>query len=531
MNFVKTLIFSAALLSFSFPNAFAQNLEEKVRPDLACRYIDLKMKEEPFKSGLTGVLAVTLDGDTLISRNSLGKMIPASNTKLISTGLAIHGLGAGYRFTTRIGYTGHISDGTLHGDLYIIGGGDPTLASGDKMAPERDSLFSMWKMALTRKGIRRINGRIIGDGRFFDGPIENDNWSYNDLGTDYGAGCNGLCFNRNIQTYRALPTSIGSPASVSVTYPQMPWMEFRNRSVTSAAGSGDNLYLFTTDLSTTAEMRGSLAIDKGERKESCSNKYGALTCAWQFAEYLKVNDIHAERVADIDNAGRIRTAPSWRKPSQKGLVVEGLAPAQEKITVIGKFLSPTIKEIAAVTNDRSDNFYAETLIRILAKERTGSASYDSCRVVIKRELDSLGVDSGYGIQMVDGSGLARHNYIAPDFFCRFLRAMSMSPAGKSYFNTLAGPGTGTMRYSMKNQAGDLRQRIKMKSGSMNGVVCFSGYILPTAKNRAEPSEGSFLPKNTIVFSIMTNNMPENESAVRRFIDRLLVILAEQCDAK
>lgn len=94
MNFVKTLIFSAALLSFSFPNAFAQNLEEKGRPDLACRYIDLKMKEEPFKSGLTGVLAVTLDGDTLISRNSLGKMIPASNTKLISTGLAIHGLGA-----------------------------------------------------------------------------------------------------------------------------------------------------------------------------------------------------------------------------------------------------------------------------------------------------------------------------------------------------------------------------------------------------------------------------------------------------
>ena len=232
-------------------------------------------------------------------------------------------------------------------------------------------------------------------------------------------------------------------------------------------------------------------------------------------------------MADIDNAGRIRTAPSWRKPSQKGLVVEGLAPAQEKITVIGKFLSPTIKEIAAVTNDRSDNFYAEALIRILSKERTGSASYDSCRVVIKRELDSLGVDSGYGIQMVDGSGLARHNYIAPDFFCRFLRAMSMSPAGKAYFNTLAGPGTGTMRYSMRNQAGDLRQRIKMKSGSMNGVVCFSGYILPTAKNRAEPAEGSFLPKNTIVFSIMTNNMPENESAVRRFIDRLLVILAEQ----
>lgn len=93
MNFVKTLIFSAALLSFSFPNAFAQNLEEKGRADLACRYIDLKMKEEPFKSGLTGILAVTLDGDTLISRNSLGKMIPASNTKLISTGLAIHGLG------------------------------------------------------------------------------------------------------------------------------------------------------------------------------------------------------------------------------------------------------------------------------------------------------------------------------------------------------------------------------------------------------------------------------------------------------
>ena len=257
------------------------------RQTAAQKYIDIKMQEEPFKSGLVGVLAVTAKGDTIAEFNSSRKLIPASNTKLISTGLAIRGLGPSFRFSTRLGYSGYISNGTLHGDLYIIGGGDPTIASGDRMTVKTDSLFAKWTRALRVAGIRKIHGHVIGDGRFFDGPIENDTWSYNDLGTDYGTGGNGLCFNRNIQTFSVSPTTVEGKVNAEVTYPATPWIEFRNCAVTARPGTGDNLYQFNTDLAPIAELRGSLAIDKGQKKESFSNKFGALTCAWEFAKYLE----------------------------------------------------------------------------------------------------------------------------------------------------------------------------------------------------------------------------------------------------
>lgn len=489
------------------------------RQTAAQKYIDIKMQEEPFKSGLVGVLAVTAKGDTIAEFNSSRKLIPASNTKLISTGLAIRGLGPSFRFSTKLGYSGYISNGTLHGDLYIIGGGDPTIASGDRMAMKTDSLFAKWTRALRVAGIRKIHGHVIGDGRFFDGPIENDTWSYNDLGTDYGTGGNGLSFNRNIQFFSVSPTTVEGKVNAEVTWPSTPWMEFRNCAVTARPGTGDNLYQFNTDLAPIAELRGSLAIDKGQKKESFSNKFGALTCAWEFAKYLENLGIHVtESPADIDPYDNIRYTEAWGKDSTRtGFRYGNMAESPENLTLIYETKSPSLKEIAKVTNSRSDNFYAETLIRMLAKKRTGSANYDSCKVVIIREMDSLGVDMSHGAQIKDGSGLSRHDYIAPEFFCRYLKAMSASPVFKQWLYTVGIAGEGTMAARLQGQSESLKHRIKMKSGSMNGVLCYSGYVMPSP---GKPED------DMIIFSIMTNNCPEGGSKVRSFIDGLLMRIAK-----
>ena len=372
------------------------------------------------------------------------------------------------------------------------------------MAPSRDTLFATWKRALTRAGIHRISGLVIGDGRFFDGPIENENWAYNDLGTDFGAGGNGLCFARNILTVNVEPTALKSKVNVVSMSPSLPWLRFRVNAFTSPAGSGDNLYLFNSDLAPVAELRGSLAIDKGKRKEQCSNKFGAMTCALSFSEFLRGAGISNGGAADVDSYGNVREAEKFSRE-----VSSRPAASPASIRTIASFRSPSLLEIAKVTNDRSDNFYAETLIRMISKTRTGSASYDSCGVVILRELDSLGVDGGCGVRMVDGSGLARHNYISPDFFCRFLKAMSQSRSSAQYLSTLSVAGGSRM----KNCPDSLRRRVRMKSGSMNGVLCYSGYILPAG------GKG-----DTIVFSIMTNNIVDDSAAVRNFIDALLVKL-------
>lgn len=486
----------------------------------AQKYIDIKMKEEPFRSGLVGVLAVTAGGDTLAEYGSMRKLIPASNTKLISTGLAFRGLGGNFRFTTRLGYCGHIRDGVLHGDLYILGGGDPTIASGDRMAATADSLFARWTRALKLAGIRKINGHVVGDGRFFDGPVENDTWAYSDLGTDYGTGGNGLCFNRNIQTVEVSPAaSINGRVNAGSSCPPTPWIFFRNTATTSGAGKGDNLCLANTDLAPVAELRGTLGMDKGQKKEAFSNKFGALTCAWQFSETLKESGIPVSHgPADIDAFGNIRYTEAWEKGNDvPGFRYGKKAAEQDSITVIGAFKSPSLKEIAKVTNSRSDNFYAETLIRMLTKERTGSACYDSCRVVIGREMDSLGVDMSYGAQIKDGSGLSRHDYISPDFFCRYLKAMSSSSIFRQWLHTVGTAGEGTMAARLKGQQESLKHRIRMKSGSMNGVLCYSGYVMP-ADGKSED--------NMVIFSIMTNNCPDGGAKVRSFVDGVLLRLAE-----
>lgn len=483
----------------------------------AQKYIEKKMAEEPFRSGLTGILAVTADGDTLAKYNSLRKLIPASNTKLISTGLALNALGADYKFRTRLGYTGTIEDGILSGDLYIIGGGDPTIASGDNIAPHIDTLFAQWRRALSKAGIREIRGSVIGDGRFFDGPTENDSWQYNDLGTYYGTGGNGLCFYINAQDIIAKPAAIvGDTVSLSVSYPKTPWMTLENAAVTAPAGKGDNLYLYCTEFAPTARMRGFLAIDKGTRKEGCSNKFGALTCAWYFAQYLKDNGIVVENVGDIDELGRIRKPYAWQTPGVKGLQTGSSAAPDDNLTIICETESPRLLDIATITNLRSDNFYAETLLRILSKEETGSADHDACVSTAFKEFEKLGLNTSYGIQLQDGSGLSRKNYISPDFFCRFLKAMSVSDCSAEYISCISSPSASAMSNLVPNLPAATRSRIHMKSGSMNGVLCYSGYILPANGN----------PKDTVIFSIMTNNLPGKTSTVREMVNSLLTILAE-----
>ena len=55
----------------------------------------------------------------------------------------------------------------------------------------------------------------------------------------------------------------------------------------------------------------------------------------------------------------------------------------------------------------------------------------------------------------------------------------------------------------------------MKSGSMNGVLCYSGYILSADGNNSK----------TIYFSILTNNVSGPSSKVAGIIDEILISLA------
>lgn len=86
-----------------------------------------------------------MEGDTLACINPGLKLVPASNVKLVTTGLALGLLGPDFRFETRIAYSGSITNGVLKGDIYIIGGGDPTTGANVPIVPQVTNTFSKWK--------------------------------------------------------------------------------------------------------------------------------------------------------------------------------------------------------------------------------------------------------------------------------------------------------------------------------------------------------------------------------------------------
>ncbi len=204
MRIAHVLISVALLLSVgsataAIPQTGAQNTITRI------------CAQEPLRSALVGVLAVRADGDTLACVNHRQKLVPASNVKLLTTGLALHTLGADFRFETRIGYTGTVEDGVLKGDVYLIGGGDPTTGSRADCADSVTRTFDAWTALLADAGIRHIEGRILGDPRFFgDVTPQNLGWAFDDLGTYYGAAPTGLNFFENAQNFYITPGASGA---------------------------------------------------------------------------------------------------------------------------------------------------------------------------------------------------------------------------------------------------------------------------------------------------------------------------------
>ena len=439
------------------------------------------------------------------------RMVPASNMKLVTTGAALHAFGPEYRFKTQIAYSGNIAeDGTLHGNVYIIGGGDPTIGAADTTAYKADALFWKWKVLLQQAGIKRIDGNIIGDGSSYEGGLEHPAWDYADTWTYYGAGTSALSFYENVID---LEVSAGSKEGEKVNmrqaYPETPWLTVENQAVTGPAGTGNSLYLQTSKLSTNAVLTGTYAIDRKPKREQAANKYGALTCAHEFYKNLKatgweVSGTYAEETPDQVGGDGRKTGHGGETPGQAGGDVKR----------IGETTSPALAQICRKTNYDSDNFYAEALLRAMGEAATGISVYDSCLVAINEVLEDImtgndraGANWQSGIIQKDGSGLARSNSISPEWMAGYLAAMKDNQA---FIASIPHPGEGTL-YNLKNLQPN---KFRIKSGSMGGTLCYSGYVLD--------DDG----KPITAFAIFTNNLNSKLSQVRPVLEGLIQIITK-----
>ena len=107
---------------------------------------------------------------------------PASTMKVVTTATMLELFGPDYRFETRLEIDGTISnDSLLNGNLYIIGGADPTLGS-EKLGEK--NFLPKWVDAIKKAGINKISGRIMSDETIFEDQVVNPKWTVSILSSN-----------------------------------------------------------------------------------------------------------------------------------------------------------------------------------------------------------------------------------------------------------------------------------------------------------------------------------------------------------
>jgi serine-type D-Ala-D-Ala carboxypeptidase/endopeptidase (penicillin-binding protein 4) len=171
--------------------AIGQRIEDLlVRPDTRVR------------GGMLAVAVVTGDGREVVTVRPDRALLPASTQKAVVAAAALEVLGPDHRFTTRVVGPAPDDDGVIRGDVYLVGSGDPTLATpeyGSWVYPSRPRApMERLVRQLRRQGVTRIDGRVVGVAPGFDGPTIPPGWKDDYLWDFNGRHIDGLTVDAGI---------------------------------------------------------------------------------------------------------------------------------------------------------------------------------------------------------------------------------------------------------------------------------------------------------------------------------------------
>lgn len=350
--------------------------------------------------------------------------VPASTTKLLTTETAVALLGPNFRWVTQLEYSGEVApDGTLNGDLYIIGSGDPSLGTGKGGASTYSGIVNEFLSAIREKGIKRISGNIT---------IQTAVFKENKL--------------------PSLPESI-------------VWMEHGNYYL--PVGSTVNIdprreKLTVKQSNPFQDVKRYFYVSPYNRQMVFADEYSPVTLTTKLPD------------APAYLANSLRTALLKNGISISGPVVSKLtADNVTKREIITAYKSPPLKDIIYATNQPSDNALAEALLRTVGFQKAGDQSLQSGRDVVTAHLSATGFDMN-GLSYMDGSGLSKSNLVTPIAQAKFLANLMKSSYFKDFYQSLPIAGqSGTLKRMF---AGPSYGQIFAKTGTLNKVKTLAGYI-------------------------------------------------------
>jgi D-alanyl-D-alanine carboxypeptidase/D-alanyl-D-alanine-endopeptidase (penicillin-binding protein 4) len=418
----------------------------------------------------SGIAIVDSVGRTLFVRRAVRPAVPASTFKLLVAVTALQTLGPDYRFETTLEAADGPQNGIVDGDVYLVGDGDPSLTADD---------LRRGVGTLVRAGTTEIAGSVVADGALFGHREVNPAWESDDLQYDYAAGTSALSLDEGTVEFHLVPAGIGSFAHVEV----------RPRSDAVRVLGG-----VTTAYDTT------LSIERAPDRNDFTFS-GTIAADAEQSFYRPVID------QPLYVAGVARSLMLQRHITVAGGVRAGTAPPGA--TVLWHHRSAPLRTLLAHMLFESDNHYAEQLLRAVGA-REGAAGTEAAGAAVEREvLRGLGARTD-GLRVVDGSGLAPTDRVAPIDLATLLARADLEPAGSVLYHDLPRVGIeGTVRrHDLTTALG----RSRAKSGHIEDVDALAGYVDTHRHGR-------------VAFAILVNDPRADDGLVDDGIDSTLDILA------
>ena len=424
-----------------------------------------------------GVKVVSLSSGNVLYEKDGDKLYhPASTMKLITAAAALVKLGPNYRFRTTL-YADGIEDGSVIGDVYLKGRGDPRFES-------RDLEELVEKLAA--KGVKTIGGDIVVDEAYFDDIRRGKGWMWDDgpLG-GYYSHLSALTINHNGVRVRVSPgRKIGDPVDVQLE-PPTRYMKIVNEAATVTASDATTLSIkrqWKPVEANVLTVRGSMEIGQAEVSRHVDVVDPALYCGTLLKEMLAQKG--------IVHRGSIRY----------GIVPNGAVK-------IANHASVPLSRILWGMNKSSDNLTAELVLKTIGAELKGAPGTAQKGIVAIGEfLNEIGlVSSRYSA--ADGSGVSRYNLVTASALTNLLTYMfnnfAMMP---EYLASLPIAGVdGTLKRRMKDMSA--RGILRAKTGTMRGVSTLAGYTMT--------ADGEIL-----AFAVLMSNFKGSANLRRRLQDKI-----------
>ncbi|MFQ5537666.1 MAG: D-alanyl-D-alanine carboxypeptidase/D-alanyl-D-alanine-endopeptidase [Gemmatimonadota bacterium] len=460
--------------------------------------VDSILAAPPMDQVHFGVLAVDgATGDTLYSRNAARKFVPASNQKILVTATALSLLGPDYRYETAFWVDGFAAADTLHGDLVLVGRGDPTLSPRFR----RSGWAALRALAdsVAAKGIHHVSGDLVVDASAWDSTTVGHTWEVEDLPWRYAATGGAFAVDEGeIRVVVQGGEGWGDPVQASWEPPVDDG--FLTVSLTTAvADSSTRVRPYYRPETHRLELRGRVAQGSVDTlRFSLRDPVRQATA--MLARALTEAGVHLHGSARV----------VWDRGEPLGTCRSGKIPECPDARRLAGLPSPPLTDIVAGILEPSQNWIAEQLIRTLGAERGERGGWDEgIRVVRDFLVDSVGVDS-LDLAIRDGSGLSAYNLVTPRAIVRILHFMEGGPNARPFREALAEPGEEDS--TLERRLPGLQGALFAKTGTITHVNSLSGYLIHRTGRE-------------ILFSILSNGSGLPARTVRRTLDSVVHVLA------